>query len=309
MNYFIHNNGLCESKSIGNGTRVWAFSHILPGAEVGDDCNICDHVFIENDVKVGNRVTIKSGVQLWDGICIEDDVFIGPNVTFTNDIFPRSKIYPDRFLKTKIRKGASIGANATILPGIEIGENAMIGAGSVVTKNIPSYAIAFGNPAVVKSYVGVKNTAPVFEDTNIGYTKSSTPINGVEIYYFKKIIDPRGSLSVGEFQKGIPFIPKRYFLVFDVPNAELRGEHAHKKCHQFLICINGSCSVLADDGNDKTEINLNSKNLGLYLPPMIWGVQYKYSKDAILLVFASHYYDETDYIRNYNDFLSLKIVL
>src|SRR5215831_2410002 len=123
---FVHDKGICESEWVGKGTRVWAFAHILPGARIGDECNICDHVFIEYDVVVGDRVTIKCGVQLWDGVRIEDDVFIGPNVTFTNDPFPRSQQWPERFLETLVRRGASIGANATILPGIVIGEHAMV---------------------------------------------------------------------------------------------------------------------------------------------------------------------------------------
>src|SRR5207342_2576766 len=132
MNYFCHPNALCESKEIGSGTRVWAFAHILPGARIGADCNICDGVFVENDVVIGDRVTVKCGVQLWDGVRLEDDVFVGPNATFTNDPMPRSKVYPAEFSKTIVRRGASIGANATILPGLTIGECSLVAAGSVV---------------------------------------------------------------------------------------------------------------------------------------------------------------------------------
>ncbi|WP_323055235.1 acyltransferase [Pseudomonas mandelii] len=145
--YFVHSHGLCETLKVGRGSRVWAFTHILPGATIGENCNVCDHVFIENDVVIGDRVTIKCGVQIWDGISIEDDVFIGPNATFTNDIFPRSKVYPEKFERTIICKGASLGANCTILPGITIGENAMVGAGSVVTRSVPPNVTVVGNPA------------------------------------------------------------------------------------------------------------------------------------------------------------------
>lgn len=147
MNYFLHSHALVETTKIGKGTRVWAFTHILPGAVIGEDCNICDHVFIENEVVVGDRVTIKCGVQLWDGIHLADDVFVGPNVTFTNDKFPRSKQYPAEFPKTTIGRGASIGANATILPGISIGEGALVGAGSVVTADVLAGTLVVGNPA------------------------------------------------------------------------------------------------------------------------------------------------------------------
>ena len=138
MTAFVHSHAICESSSVGDRTRIWAFAHVLPGAVIGEDCNICDGVFIENDVVVGDRVTVKSGVQLWDGITLESDVFVGPNATFTNDRFPRSRAYPAEFPKTVVHKGASIGANATILPGIRIGRGAMIGAGSVVTRDVPS---------------------------------------------------------------------------------------------------------------------------------------------------------------------------
>lgn len=153
-NFFIHPQGLCETCQIGPGTRIWAFTHVLPGARIGSECNICDSVFIENDVVIGDRVTIKNGVQLWDGITLEDDVFVGPNATFSNDKLPRSKQRPPKFLKTIVKKGASIGANATLLPGITVGERAMIGAGSVVTRDVPPLAIVAGNPGRIVGYVG-----------------------------------------------------------------------------------------------------------------------------------------------------------
>lgn len=150
--YFKHPNALVESEFIGPGTRVWAFAHILPGAVVGRDCNICDHTFIENKVTIGDRVTIKCGVQVWDGITLEDDVFVGPNVTFTNDRFPRSRRHLADYPALTVRAGASIGANATILPGLEIGEGAMIGAGAVVVKDVPAKAIVVGNPGRVVGF-------------------------------------------------------------------------------------------------------------------------------------------------------------
>ena len=147
MNPRIHDFAICESKTIGDGTTVWAFSHVLPGAKIGANCNICENVFIENVVVIGDNVTIKNGVQIWDGITIEDDVFVGPNVTFANDKYPISKNIEFALLKTLIEKGASIGANATILPGVRIGAYAVIGAGSVVTKDVGSREIVVGNPA------------------------------------------------------------------------------------------------------------------------------------------------------------------
>ena len=155
---FIHETADVQSKNIGSGSSVWQFTVVLSGAKIGKNCNINAHVFIENDVTVGDNVTLKCGVQLWDGVTIEDDVFVGPNVTFTNDKFPRSKVYPEQFLKTTLKKGASIGANSTLLSGITIGENAMIGAGSVVTKDVPPGELWFGNPARKQGAVSTKDT-------------------------------------------------------------------------------------------------------------------------------------------------------
>ncbi len=143
----IHPLADVQSTNIGKNTNIWQFCVVLPQAVIGENCNINCQVLIENDVIIGNNVTIKPGVQVWDGVSLEDNVFIGPNVTFTNDLFPRSKKYPEQFEKTLIKKGASIGANATILAGIVIGENALIGAGSVVTKDVPANEIWIGNPA------------------------------------------------------------------------------------------------------------------------------------------------------------------
>jgi len=143
----IHPMADVQSVNIGVGTSIWQFSVVLPEAQIGNECNICSHCFIENDVIIGDRVTVKCGVQLWDGLRIENDVFIGPNVTFTNDMQPRSKQYPEVFYQTIIREGASIGANATILPGIEIGQGAMVGAGAVVTKSVAAGLTVVGNPA------------------------------------------------------------------------------------------------------------------------------------------------------------------
>lgn len=149
----IHHLSDVKSDNIGQNTNIWQYCVILQGAVVGNNCNICANVFIENDVKIGNNVTIKSGVQIWDGAEVEDDVFIGPNVTFTNDYVPRSKQYPAKYLRTIIKKGASVGANSTIVAGHVIGEYSFIGAGSVITKDIPPYSVWFGNPAKQRGFV------------------------------------------------------------------------------------------------------------------------------------------------------------
>lgn len=149
----IHNLSDVQTNKIGDNTHIWQFCVVLKDAQIGENCNICANVLIENDVKIGDNVTIKSGVQVWDGVTIEDNVFIGPNATFTNDLLPRSKVHPETLGRTILRKGASIGANATIVTGLEIGEWAMIGAGSVVTKNVPPHTLWYGNPARHRGYV------------------------------------------------------------------------------------------------------------------------------------------------------------
>lgn len=149
MNARIHPSADVASEAIGPGTRIWQFVVVLAGARIGQDCNVCSHCFIENDVVIGDRVTIKSGVQLWDGLRVGDDVFIGPNVTFTNDKYPRSRNTGFVQLTTVIERGASIGAGAVMLPGIRIGENAVVAAGAVVTRDVPPNTCVVGNPARV----------------------------------------------------------------------------------------------------------------------------------------------------------------
>lgn len=303
---FIHPLSDVQTSQIGSGTRIWQFVVVLPGAQIGEDCNICSHCLIENDVQVGDRVTVKSGVQLWDGLRLEDDVFIGPNASFTNDMFPRSQQKPEKFLVTVVHEGASIGAGAVILPGLVIGGRAMVAAGAVVTRSVPANAVVVGNPAKIVGYVDaprsdIRNAASPKHDVGV----SATSVTGVNLHRMPRVPDIRGSLTVGEFDRSIPFAAKRYFMVFEVPSMETRGEHAHRACHQFLICVRGSCAVVADDGTNRQEFLLDRPDVGIHLPPMVWGIQYKYSADAVLLVFASHYYDNADYIRDYSEFRRL----
>jgi UDP-2-acetamido-3-amino-2,3-dideoxy-glucuronate N-acetyltransferase len=309
MSVFIHPNALCEAQAVGEGTRIWAFAHVLSGARIGSDCNICDGVFIEDDVVIGDRVTVKCGVQIWNGTQVEDDVFIGPNATFSNDKFPRSKVYQTHIPQTSIGRGASIGANSTIMPGLKIGRYSMVGAGSVVTGDVPPFSMVMGNPGRITGYVdSASRITPLSESAkpcNIGSVVSSS-VTGVTIHRLPTFADLRGTLSVAEFPDEVPFNPRRCFLVYDVPTKEVRGERAHRRCAQFVVCVSGSISLVADDSKQREEIVLDRRDIGIYLPPMVWVVQYKHSPDAVLLVFASEIYDPDDYIRDYEEFIRLK---
>ena len=291
---FIHEKAIVElGAKIGAGTNVWAFAHILPNVAIGENCNICDNVFIENNVTLGDRVTVKCGVQLWEGVTLEDDVFVGPNATFTNDIFPRSKQYKP-IVKTVVKAGASIGANATILAGVVIGEGAMVGAGSVVTKDVPPKAIVVGNPARIKSYIR--------EDTNALAPVEKAP----SMVSLPKITDHRGNLTFIEGLNHIPFEIKRVYYLYDVPGGAVRGGHAHKKLQQLIIAIAGSFDVVLDDGDTRKTISLNRSYQGILIPNMTWRELENFSSGSVCLVLASEPYDEDDYYRDYDDFLNAR---
>lgn len=309
---FVHPQGINESSSVGDGTTIWAFAHVLPDAVIGADCNICDGVFVENDVVLGDRVTVKCGVQLWDGLRVGDDVFIGPNATFANDIFPRSKDHSAPLLRTEIHDGASIGANATILPGLVIGRRAMVGAGAVVTASVPANAKVVGNPGRIIGYVDdvriEEPEGPSHDSPRGGLVEgvdADALPEGVRVVEVPNHTDLRGSLAAGEVDADFPFTPRRFFVVFDVPSQHVRGEHAHHTCSQFLVCLAGSVTVHLDDGRRRAEVLLDSRDRGILIPPLVWASQFKYSADAVLLVLASHEYDNDDYIRDYGEFLAL----
>jgi acetyltransferase-like isoleucine patch superfamily enzyme len=166
INYHCHPTAIVEHAHIGQNTNIWAFVHILKGVRIGDNCIICDHCFIEDQVIIGNNVTVKCGIYIWKGVVIEDNVFLGPNVVFTNDIRPRSKHYKEP-VTTLIKQGASIGANSTLLAGVTIGEYAMTGIGSVVTRDIPAYSLYYGNPAKFKGWIDEKGDKLAKKDKDI----------------------------------------------------------------------------------------------------------------------------------------------
>jgi acetyltransferase-like isoleucine patch superfamily enzyme len=291
MSAYVHPKAICEGE-IGDGTRVWAFAHVLPGAKIGRDCNICDGVFVEEDVVVGDGVTVKCGVQLWNGVRLENGVFVGPNATFSNDRFPRSRQKPEAFAVTTVREGASIGANATILPGITIGQGAMVGAGAVVIADLPAKAVAVGNPARI---VGYADAEPVPHD---GTMPADFP---ARILSFGAHVNALGRLSIAEAGT-LPFLPQRFFMVDGVPVGQLRGSHAHRACDQILIAAAGSVTAAVDDGRRAFTVTLDRPDRALYMPHGLWGSQFAYSTDATLLVLASAPYDRADYIFDYGEF-------
>lgn len=303
--YFVHPNGIVEpGAQIGEKTRVWAFAHVLPGARIGRDCNICDHCYVENDVVLGDRVTVKPFVPLPDGLRIEDDVFIGPNAAFTNDHFPRSKHYLSEFPHTTLRKGCTIGANAVILPGVTVGRYAMVGSGAIVSSNVPPNAIVKGVPARVVGFVNSERNGHL-KPLSINGDLTELNATGATLIKLQTISDPDGSLVVNEMAKLLPFAPRRYFIVYDVPNHEVRGGHAHRIQHQFLTCVRGSVQVMVDDGHHRAEVILDSPGVGLYIPPMHWAVQYKYSAGSAMLALSSSEYAPEDYIHDYDEFFTL----
>lgn len=248
--------------------------------------------------KISPSAQLMSGVYVEHGASIEANVILGPNVVVL--------CQDENNSGTQIMAGAVIGANSTILSGVTVGHNARVEPGTVVTRSVPPYAIVEGNPAHISGYVETYEANSGMQQVNnevvVSPSVQKTNVKGVTLHQFRMVPDIRGNLSVGEFEREIPFTPKRYFLVFDVPSAETRGEHAHVKCEQFLVAVKGSVSIVTDDGVSRKEFLLNKPSMGLYLPAMIWGIQYKYSSDAVLMVFASDYYDNSDYIREYSEF-------
>jgi UDP-2-acetamido-3-amino-2,3-dideoxy-glucuronate N-acetyltransferase len=303
-----HPSALVESENVGDGTTIRAFCHVFPKAIIGQNCDIGAQCVVGDGVVIGDRVTIEAGVQLWEGQRIEHDVHIGSNAAFARDPFSRNRGQPHEARSTTVRQGASVGANATILPGLTVGREAVVGAGAVVTRSVPPHAVVVGNPARIIRYTTGAKTGP--ETVSPGPRRVSelvkSIVEGVTVARVPMVKDLRGNLSARQIEAGIPFLPKRYFVVVDVPSKEVRGEHAHRTCEQLLTCLRGSVNVVVDDGTNREEFVLDSPELALYLPPMIWGIQYKYSSDASLLVLASERYDADDYIRDYEQFLREK---
>lgn len=253
-----------ETPFVGDDTRM-----------ISPDCILPDGAIVESGVSIGCR-TILAG----DGIVI--------------------------------RASARLDAACVIGEYVTIGQGAWVRAGSVVLRSVPPNAIVEGNPAQVVGYLSSAEKKGRLHPRHVDIhslehlsrpARAPLGVGQSALFLMRRFADARGALTVGEVPTEVPFAPARYFAVFDVPSIELRGEHAHKRCQQFLICVHGSCRVLLDDGAQRCEVTLDRPDMGVFMPELIWGTQYRYSPDAVLLVFASRPYEAEDYLRTYDDFL------
>ena len=302
MSQLIHPSAVCESSDIGSATRVGAFAFIAKTVKVGRSCVIGPHVCIERDAVIGDRVVIQTAAHISAGTIIEDEVSIEAHATI--ELPQNSRLASGDNNPTMLRRGCVIGAQATLRGGVCIGEHAVVEAGAVVTRSVQPSAIVAGNPATVRAFVTTQEHPLPIDSPRPHAAMKKSVIRGVAVYEMPLFRDPRGNLTVGEFERTLPFTPKRFFMTLDVPSFDVRGEHAHRTCHQFLLCVYGSCAVVVDDGVNREEFLLDRPTLGIHVPPMVWATEYKHSPDSRLLVFASEYYDPAEYIRDYRTFLS-----
>lgn len=289
-----------NAASVHPSSQIGADVVLAAGASIGPNCHLLGRI------TVGAGAVLKGGVTLLGDMVVGRQAVIEPGVC----IAAPQPGQGSALASVQIGEQAHIGAGTVLLAGVKIGDHAWVAAGTVVLRHIPAHAIVSGNPAAISGYRNEPGHSP-------GPASAAAPrppisgvqasaVEGVSLHHFERIRDLRGDLTVGEFERNVPFRPKRYFLVFDVPSSETRGEHAHHVCQQFLVGVAGSVSVVVDDGRRREEFLLDRPNLGLLIPAGIWGIQYKYSRDAVLLVFASEHYDAADYVRNYDDYLRLR---
>jgi UDP-2-acetamido-3-amino-2,3-dideoxy-glucuronate N-acetyltransferase len=298
-----HTTSYVASANIGEGTTIGAFSIIEEGATIGNDCQIGSHCLIPAGAVLGNRVIVKSGARLSCAVIAEDNVVIGENAALPSDHHDFCDEH--NYLRTVLKKGCSIGAGATVLSGVTVGQDAMVGVGAVVTSSVPPGTVVMGNPARIVRYI---------TDRQSQQRESSFPISqpqGSQVrlatwHAFTHVSDLRGNLMAVQWNRHLPFEPKRTFFVYGVPSENVRGEHAHKTCVQALLAVSGSLRVAIDNGDIREECVLDSRERLLLIPAGMWATQYMYSRDAVLCVFASEDYDEADYIRDYDEFLRFR---
>lgn len=301
---FIDPTARFDAESIGSGSRVLAYVRVAPGVTIGRNCVLHEHAVLIGAVRLDDDVAVQTGAQLLGRVRVEQGVTVGAGAVLGQESSRSADTDPESG-EIVIRRFASVGANVTVLPDVAIGRGAVVEAGSVVTESVPANAVVSGNPARIVAYVGGGHDAggpEVVVASSVGDGTTKTRVGGVVLHRLAYARDLRGSLTAAEFST-LPFTPQRLFTVFDVPSESVRGAHAHRTCSQLLICTLGEVSCLVDNGSAREEIRLTSPDVGLHIPPMIWGTQWKYTRDAVLLVLASHPYDAADYIRDYEQFL------
>ena len=302
----LHPSAIVFAAAIGARTRVFEQSIVRKDAIVGSDCEIGACCYVDSGAVVGDRVTIGDRIRLSAGIAIENDVVVGADVIFLVHNSSGDQTRSRLGKGTVIKAGACIGRGAVLIPGVVIGCGAVIGDGTVVTRDVPPYGIVSGNPGQL---IGFSTNGGEYEPTAAKsgdlITAISSPVKGVTRVAVNVHAQERGILHVASYPSVIPFEVRRLFVVSRVPSGEVRGNHAHRRCHQFLICVAGSCLVTIDDGKNRETIALNSPAIALHLRPLVWGLQHDYSEDASLLVLASEEYDRDEYIVNYDEFLRL----
>lgn len=280
---------------LGEGSELRAYSVVGAGVVTGRQCIIAEHAVLNGPVRLGENVTIEAGTIIAGDCQVGNDVRIGPHACI--------QAPPGQTIE--IRDGAVIGAQATIGAAVVIDAHTVVCPGAVITKNVPATAVVSGHPAKIVGYVAAASAAPVAIPEGDTAAVIETRVRGVRLHNLPLVEDLRGNLSFGEALRHVPFEVKRYFLTFDVDTEEVRGEHAHRRLEQFLVCVHGRLHIMADDGTTRQEFVLDRPNLAVYLPPLVWGVQYRFSAGAVLMVLCSDYYEPGDYIREYSDFLAL----
>ena len=293
MSASIHPQALCEAQEIGPDVVLEAFACVGAGVVLGAGCRIGQAAQVGQGAQLGRGVVLGPGAQVGPGARLEADCQLEAGALV---------------LSAHVHEGARIGARAVVREGLNVGRRARVEPGAVVTRDVPATAIVAGNPARIAGYVDTSSPSGTPRPESAPSEDEFAPgLGGVRRVRLPQIDDLRGGLVVAEFGKHLPFRPERVFFVFDVPVGEhVRGEHAHRECHQALFCMKGRCTIVVDDGSARVEYQLEAAGVGLYVPPQIWATQYKHSADALLVVFASHAYDPDDYVRDYEDFLVLR---
>lgn len=277
------------------GSAVGAYSRIGPEVEIAGPCSIGEQTLLAGRIRMASAVEIGSHAFLHGPLAVETGVRIGARCCMDAS---------GGGAPILLGEGAVVGANATIWPGVSVGKRARIEPGSVVTKDVPAMAVVAGNPARIVRYSGAP-AAAAHPHLPEAVDAAPTAIRGVTLHRLPLHEDLRGQLTFGEAQRHVPFPIRRYFLSFGVASEQVRGEHAHRALHQFLVCAHGRVHIAADDGVTQADFLLEQPDVGLHIPPMIWSVQYRFSADAVLLALCSDNYDPADYIRDYAEFLEL----